>query len=82
MTKHIHECICGIEFPCVINILPLPGGGRVRYERVYESVCPSCLDNMLHHASVEDLQSMAGVCDPLTAWRARHRISSLTVDRA
>ena len=56
MTKHFHECLCGVEFPCVINILPIEGG-RIRCERVYESVCPTCFDSMLHHATAEDLES-------------------------
>jgi hypothetical protein len=80
MTKHEHECICGVDFGCVINILPINGGGRIRCERVYESVCPDCLENMLEHASVEDLESMAAQeLDPLLAWRARQRISLSTV---
>ena len=74
MTKHFHECVCGVEFPCLINILPVEGG-RIRCERVYESVCPSCFDSMLQNASTADLESMAGVCDPLTAWRAREVVA-------
>jgi hypothetical protein len=74
MTRHTHQCLCGETCNCIIRILPLPGGGRVRCERVWESICPGCFDNMMHHATVEDLESMARVCDPLTAWRARERI--------
>jgi hypothetical protein len=59
MAKHFHECLCGAEFGRVINILPINGGGRIRCERVYESVCLSCLENMLEHASPEDLESVA-----------------------
>lgn len=60
----------------MINILPIEGG-RIRCERVWESICPSCLDNMMQHASVDDIAAMLEVLDPLSAWRAKQRINSL-----
>jgi hypothetical protein len=77
---HSHECVCGTLFPCVINILPIEGGGRIRCERIYESICRPCLDSMVEHASEEDLVSMAEVLkdsDPLGFWRIRERLKKL-----
>ena len=62
------------RWPCVINILPVEGV-RIRCEKVYESVCPSCLENMIKYSSVEDLKHMAGQeFDPLLAWKANKRL--------
>jgi hypothetical protein len=82
MQRHFHLCLCGIEFSCVINILPLPGGGRVRCEKWPESgVCESCLESMLANQSeIEQrliLQSMKEIPDALLAWQAEERINSL-----
>ena len=81
MTKHLHQCLCGIEFPCVINILPLPGGGRVRCEKWLESgVCESCLESMLANQSEEErraiLESVIEVSDALLAYRAKKKLQS------
>jgi hypothetical protein len=74
MNKHFHECLCGAEFGCVINILPI-NGGRIRCEKIVESVCPGYAENMLEHASPEDLEAIASQqWAPLLAWRAKERL--------
>jgi hypothetical protein len=80
MTQHRHIGFCGTEFPCIINILPLPGGlGRIRCERWPDSICPTCFEGCLEAAKDETerqaiLKSMSEVPDALLAYRAKQKL--------
>jgi hypothetical protein len=68
MIKHTHWCgACDYVWPCIIRIV-----GGARCEWTYETLCYECLNNMVEHASAEDIASMLEVfkhVDPLSAWR-------------
>jgi hypothetical protein len=64
-------------------ILPLPDGlGRVRCDRIWESVCLVCFEQCLAGQTVEEqvaiLESMMQVAsDPLLQWQAKNRLTQL-----
>jgi hypothetical protein len=58
------------------------GGGRVRCERIIESVCQECFEQMVDGAGSEAAATLTAFIemddDPLLQWRARKRLTQLS----
>jgi hypothetical protein len=80
MTKHEHQCLCGATWLCIINILPVAGGGRIWCREWTDAgICDRCLENIATAQGREVLQAMSELeADPLIAYQARQRRNEST----
>ena len=70
---HFHDCVCGVSFECRIDILPA-WPLRALWKEWPESVCPSCLSNLIEHSTPETIERMVEILkdfDPLTVTRVK-----------
>jgi len=76
-AHHWHTCFCSRQFICQLDIIPAAEGSRALCKEWVDSLCPSCMENILQHATVEDIASMIdcfGAVDPLAAVKVRELV--------
>src|SRR5215471_10710150 len=71
LSWHKHESVCGQMWNCRWDVIATGDSDRrAQFRQWGESVCDSCLQNMVANQGRDVIENFIEVCDPSSRWRA------------
>ena len=77
LYSHFHSCLCGFRWRCAFKLLSYQGKRELCSWS--DSICNSCLENMVANQPAAELWRMVEVADPSTAFRLTKLLRNLTL---